>query len=273
MFFSEKKIRKMSLCGRVEKTALIIQEAMQQLLCGKSIDSSYLKKILDIIEKDISPEWKEPFLSSLSRIPDTLGSENLRDLSNLRCVLLAVIGKEPADWDMDWDMSRDMDMLQSLDGETRTERMILPINVYLDDLRSPFNVGSIFRTAESFCYENIFLSQYTPSPAHKRAARSSMGTVELIKWSKAAIEDLPQPLFALETGGVPVSDFAFPESGTVILGSEESGISCTAIDAARKSLGIVSIPLYGIKGSLNVGIAFGILSFYWINKLKTEKKI
>jgi len=269
MFFSEKKYRKMSVSGRVKKAALITIETMQQLLCGKSIDSSYLKNILSIIEKDISPEWKEPFLSSLSRIPDTLTSQNLRDLSNLRYVLLADIGKEPADWDFECDM----DMLQSLDGKTRTERIILPINVYLDDLRSPFNVGSIFRTAESFCYENIFLSQFTPSPAHKRAARSSMGTVELLKWSKAAIDDLPQPLFALETGGVPVSDFVFPESGTVIIGSEESGISSAAIDAARKSLGIVSIPLYGIKGSLNVGIAFGILSFYWINKLKSEKKL
>jgi len=264
MIFSEKKFRKISGRTRVKKAALIIEEACQQLHCEKNIDFSYIKNILKIIEEDISSEWREQFLSSLSKIPETLTIENIRDLSNLRFVLLSNIGKEPADWDIE-------SAFIAHDWEKRTAREVLPINVYLDDLRSPFNVGSIFRTAESFCYENIFLSPYTPSPAHKRAARSSMGTVELLKWSRADIADLPGPVFALETGGIPVSDFAFPKSGTVIIGSEESGISRDAIDIAGKSLGYVSIPLYGIKGSLNVGIAFGILSFCWVNKLKAGK--
>ncbi|MCL2791813.1 MAG: TrmH family RNA methyltransferase [Spirochaetaceae bacterium] len=255
----------MSVSGKAKKAALIIQETQEQLCCGKIINSSYIKNILSIIEKEISAEWQELFISSLSRIPETLTTENIRDLSNLRHIILASIGKEPADWDMS------NSLLQSLDGAARKEREVLPINVYLDDLRSPFNVGSIFRTAESFCYENIFLSQHTPSPVHKRAERSSMGAVELVKWSRTSIEDLPQPIFALETGSLSVADFAFPESGTVIIGSEESGISSAAINAVKKSLGFVSIPLYGIKGSLNVGIAFGILSFCWVNKLKFEK--
>ena len=296
MFFSEKKIKKLSSLGRVKKAALIIQEVQQELCLGKSIDSSYLKNFLGIVEKDLNVEWKELFFSSLSKIPEKLTNENFRDLSNLRYVLLANIGKEPADWCMDMDcqvryspyenaallspgggelsphgVRRENSALSSPDGAKRKEREVLPINVYLDDLRSPFNVGSIFRTAESFCYENIFLSPYTPSPDHKRAGRSSMGTVELVKWSRATVDALPMPVFALETGGTPVEDFDFPKSGTVIIGSEEDGISSAAIDIAGKSLGVVSIPLYGIKGSLNVGVAFGILSYYWINKLKAGK--
>ena len=288
----------MSSSGRVKNAVLIIQEVRQQILCGKSIDSSYLKKFLDLIVKDINADKKELFFSFLSKIPKTLTSENLRGLSNLRYVLLANIGKEPADWccsmdgstprgDMDvalagglqgcpvryvpGNYTEDYSIYDSLDEETRQVREILPINVFLDDLRSPFNVGSIIRTAESFCYENIFLSPHTPSPEHKRAERSSMGTAKLVKWSRGSAKDLPLPVFALETGGTPVSEFAFPESGTVILGSEEDGISSDAMDIARKSLGVVSIPLYGIKGSLNVGVAFGILSFYWVNKLKAGK--
>ena len=338
MFFSEKKIQKMSSSGRVKNAVLIIQEVRQQILCGKSIDSSYLKKFLDLIVKDINADKKELFFSFLSKIPKTLTSENLRGLSNLRYVLLSNIGKEPAEWccsmdectrfstrvhsssfhrgncqastprgDMDvalagglqgcpvryvpGNYTEDYSIYDSPDGETgqerdsaadectlsspdwtiRQEREILPINVFLDDLRSPFNVGSIIRTAESFCYENIFLSPHTPSPEHKRAERSAMGTAKLVKWSRGSAKDLPLPVFALETGGTPVSEFAFPESGTVILGSEEDGISSDAMDIARKSLGVVSIPLYGIKGSLNVGVAFGILSFYWVNKLKAGK--
>ena len=268
MFFSEKKIRKMSAFGRAKKAALMILEIEEQLCCGKSINSSYIKKILYIIGEEISAEWKELFLSSLSQIPEALTIENIRDLSNLRHVILASIGKEPVDWDAVGHRDRCQASFCSLDGEKRKDRKVFPINVYLDDLRSPFNVGSIFRTAESFCYENIFLSPYTPSPAHIRAARSSMGTAELVKWSRASVDEIPQPVFALEIGGTSVHEFSFPESGTVIIGSEESGISRAAIDAAGKSLGFVSIPLYGIKGSLNVGIAFGILSFCWINKLK-----
>ncbi len=263
MFFSEKKIKKLSLSNRFQKTALIILEIEQQLYAGKKIDSSYIKNILNIIEKEISSEWKELFLSSFSKLPEILSGENIRDLTNLRYVILSDIGKEPAEWDLPF---------LSPDGAKRKEREIFPINVYLDDLRSPFNVGSIFRTAESFCYENIFLSLHTPSPTHRRAARSSMGTVEAVKWSRASIDNLPQPLFALETGGTPVSDFVFPESGTVIIGSEESGISHAVIESAKKSLGVVSIPIYGVKGSLNVGVAFGILSFCWVNMLKSEKK-
>jgi len=262
MLFSEKKIRKMSASGRAKKAALIILETEEQLCCEKSINSSYIKKILDIIGEEIGAEWKELFLFSLSKIPEMLTIENIRDLSNLRHLILASIGKEPADWSFC--------SSNSLHRGCCQEREVLPINVYLDDLRSPFNVGSIFRTAESFCYENIFLSLHTPSPAHIRAARSSMGATELVKWNRASIDELPQPIFALETGGISIQDFTFPESGTVIIGSEESGISSAAIDAAGKSLGLVSIPLYGIKGSLNVGIAFGILSFCWINKLNVR---
>ena len=262
MFFSERKIEKMSSCGRIKKTALIIQEITQQLYSGKNINSSYLKSILNIIEKDIGIEWKELFLSSLSKIPEILTIENLRDLENLKYVILADIEKEPAEWDL---------VFSSPDGGKRKEREIFPINVYLDDLRSPFNLGSIFRTAESFCYENIFLSPHTPSPEHKRAARSSMGTMEAVKWSRSSVDDLPQPVFALETNGTPISDFIFPVSGTVIIGSEESGISRAAIAAAEKSSGIVSIPLYGVKGSLNVGVAFGILSFCWISRINRQK--
>ena len=333
MVFSENKFRKMSLSNRAKKAELIIQETLKELSLGKSIDFTYLKNILYIVEQDINEEWKELFLSSLSKMPEIITIENLRELSNLRYLILANIGKEPADWNMDvplgaafqnrsnslcsdglrdimtkgrtgpvpteasgtpqqsaeWDMDAlpcdEAKMLQqnigregdntfiSPDGEARKEREILPINVYLDDLRSPFNVGSIFRTAESFCYENIFLSPFTPSPTHKRANRSSMGTVELVKWSRSSIENLPKPIFMLETNGTPVSSFAFPECSTVIIGSEENGVSPASANAAKKSLGVVSIPLYGIKGSLNVGIAFGILSFYWINKIKTRNRL
>jgi TrmH family RNA methyltransferase len=70
-------------------------------------------------------------------------------------------------------------------------------------------------------------------------------------------------LFALEVGGALIDEFPFPESGTVVLGSEELGVSPEIMKRAESDGGVVSIPLPGPKTSLNVGVAFGILAHCW----------
>ena len=74
------------------------------------------------------------------------------------------------------------------------------------------------------------------------------------------------PVFALETGGTPINDFIFPQKGIVIIGSEELGISPEALSQAN--YGTVTIPMNGIKASLNVGVAFGILMHAWTQSLQ-----
>lgn len=135
--------------------------------------------------------------------------------------------------------------------------------MYAEDIRSPFNLGSIFRTAEAFGAEKVLVSPLCVSPEHQRAQRSAMGCTEYLPWEVMGLANLPAdvPVFALETGGTPIDEFAFPEHGIVIVGSEELGISPEAL--ARARYGRVSIPMYGIKASLNVGVAFGILMQYW----------
>jgi TrmH family RNA methyltransferase len=71
------------------------------------------------------------------------------------------------------------------------------------------------------------------------------------------------PFFALETGGTPLADFVFPSRGVLIAGSEELGVSPRALAAADASLGRVTIPTLGAKGSLNVSVAFGIVMQAW----------
>ncbi|MFZ2782433.1 MAG: TrmH family RNA methyltransferase [Rectinemataceae bacterium] len=137
------------------------------------------------------------------------------------------------------------------------------LRAYLEDIRSPFNVGSIFRSAEAFGFAEIILSPDCADPEHPRALRSAMGAVGLVPWRRAALEDIADkgPFFALELGGESLDDFAFPVSGTVILGSEELGVSDPAL--AVCALGKVSIPMRGAKASLNVAVAFGILAHRW----------
>lgn len=257
MYFSEKKFEKLSDRNKAKKAACLLWESDSYLF--DVADFTHLFNLLKIAGREC--KRKELFYMLLECVEKAISekstiNETARAMKNLHYFFLAEAGKEVADWDFS---------SVSPDGADRGTRKILPINVYLDDLRSPFNVGSIFRTAESFCFQNLFLSPATPTPTHKRAVRSAMGTAELIDWKVSQIEELPRPLFALETGGCPIEEFDFSYCGTVIIGSEESGISQKALEACRKDKGIVSIPLYGIKGSINVGVAFGILAHRWIS--------
>ncbi|MDR1587376.1 MAG: TrmH family RNA methyltransferase [Treponema sp.] len=203
-----------------------------------------------------------------------------RALNGVRHLLLAETGRSPADWDFLDDRGR-------LDPAGR--RLFAGMRVYLEDIRSPFNVGAMFRTAESFGAEKIFLSPLCADPSHPRAKRSAMGCTELLPWerlredpfngdaenSAETAEKVPRPalspdtpVFALETGGVPLAEFPFPSQGLLVVGSEELGVSPRALAAADASLGRLSIPIYGAKGSLNASVAFGIAMQAWAAALK-----
>jgi TrmH family RNA methyltransferase len=101
-----------------------------------------------------------------------------------------------------------------------------------------------------------------------------MGCVDILPWERlpetidpakeTSFPSLPPvPLFALETGGTAITHFQFPPQAIMIVGSEELGTSPQALAAANASLGRVSIPSYGAKGSLNASVAFGIALQAW----------
>ena len=177
-----------------------------------------------------------------------------RPINLCRHILANEIGEMISDWDL-------------VDGAgklSKADRLAIKgIRIFLEDLRSPFNVGSVFRTAESFAVEKVYVSPLCASPDHPRAKRSAMGCTALVEWERISLTGIHGPIFALETGGVSIDDFEFPLAGTMILGSEELGISPSALEAADRSLGRVSIPTYGAKGSLNVAVAFGIAMRTW----------
>ncbi len=181
----------------------------------------------------------------------------LRLCNHARHALVHATGTLPADWDF-------VHPVTGLPGERKFRSGMM---VYAEDLRSPFNMGSVFRTAEAFGAEKILISPGCVSPDHSRSQRSAMGCVDYIPWERQALSGLPPdvPVFALETGGTDIDDFVFPREGIVIIGSEELGVSPDALD--RATYGRVSIPMTGIKASINVGVAFGILMFTWAGYL------
>jgi len=198
-----------------------------------------------------------------------------RALNNVKHLLLTAVGRDQADWDFTGSDGR-------LDPAGR--QIFEGMFVYMEDIRSPFNVGAMFRTAESFGVEKIFLSPFCADPSHRRAQRTAMGCIDIVPWEKRELfaepepppnphgeDTFPQPLgsiFALETGGIPLEEFPFPRRGILIAGSEELGVSPRALEAADASLGRVSIPCYGAKASLNVSVAFGIALHTWAQVLR-----
>lgn len=186
--------------------------------------------------------------------------ELLRLCNHVRHALVHATGILPADWDF----------IHPETGVPEKREYREGVILYAEDIRSPFNVGSVFRTAEAFGAERILISPGCASPEHPRAERSAMGCVGYIPWERCKLEDLSSdiPVFSLETGGTPIHEFEFPQQGVVIIGSEELGISSEGLE--RASYGRVSIPMTGIKASINVGVAFGIVMQAWTRYLDSS---
>ena len=231
--------------------------------------SEYIKQITRILLKD--PKLPESAAAELkvlmSREPFELQDE-LRLCNCARNHLLKIIGTFPAEWDLVIAPHNSTDE----NGLVRKRDFFPGVCVYAEDIRSPFNIGSIFRTAEAMGAEKVLISLHCIDPTQPRAIRSGMGCIETMGWEQLSLEEIRSkeeykdlPVFALETGGTDINDFVFPEKGICIIGSEELGVSPEALHCA--DYGRVTIPMKGLKASLNVGVAFGILMQKWIESI------
>ncbi len=152
--------------------------------------------------------------------------------------------------------------------EHKPEKSIIPLYLILDDLRSAFNVGSIFRTAECFGVSHIYLCGYTPTPENKKVQKTAMGTNEYVKWSAySSVERVVTKLkkdgftiYALETttNASDIYKTKFNKPAALILGNEALGISRETLKFADE---IVQISLSGWKNSLNVGVCTAICCY------------
>jgi len=251
------RLRELAPRTRMRKIARILQGVEMDLVSGRTPDAEYLAGLLRLLE-DQGPADARPAARTLAAeiASDAASAEVLRGLNTIRHDLLRALHAEPAEWDL---VSPDTGLLD------RSGVRILPFTVYLEDIRSPFNVGSMFRTAEAFGAERILLSSRTPSPTHPRAEKTAKGASRAIPWEVAELALLRgrPDVFALEVGGTPLAEFDFPPRGTVLVGSEELGLSPEALEIADAGRGRVSIPLAGAKRSLNVSVALGILMQAW----------
>jgi len=157
------------------------------------------------------------------------------------------------------------------------ERVVAPVACVILDVRSAYNVGSIFRTADGAGVAEIVIVGITPDPTNAQVVKTSLGAEESVAWRRAenlkeaiaylsgkghkvlAAEDSPKAKDALSE--MPAPPVAF------VLGNEVSGLS--EEDMALCG-GVVKIPMLGAKASLNVGVAAGVL-FYEALRLWKER--
>lgn len=267
------KLSQLSAGQRRRKLALLLAQAERELVGiapSRSAGSApeYVIALARLAAEDPKVESAAAAaLTSLSAEYALHGGDEalLRLCDAARHGILGAIGTFPAEWDL---IHRPVSAPDLPVGGTAPKRSFFPgVAVYAEDIRSPFNLGSVFRTAEAFGAERVYVSPLCVPPEHPRAARSAMGCIDYLDWERLPLEALPVDanVFALETGGTPIEEFDFPERGIVVIGSEELGVSPEALE--RATYGRVTIPMHGIKASLNVGVAFGVLMQAWTSYL------
>ena len=155
----------------------------------------------------------------------------------------------------------------------------LPLVVVLDDVRSMYNVGSVFRTCDAFRVEAVYLCGITACPPHPEIHKTALGGEDSVAWkyfptAKEAVQALHDDgyvVYAIEQveGSIHLQDLTL-EPGTrhaVVFGNEVKGVHQDVVDCCDACL---EIPQHGTKHSMNVSVTAGIV-IWEFGKHKTWK--
>jgi 23S rRNA (guanosine2251-2'-O)-methyltransferase len=157
----------------------------------------------------------------------------------------------------------------------------LPVIVVLENIRSAYNVGSVFRTSDAFLIEAIYIIGYSAKPPHKEVKKTALGAEETVTWkyfktTAEAIEDLKKDgykVFAVEqaVNSHPLQRMDVKEDGklAVVFGNEVTGVEQSTIHLCD---GCIEIPQLGMKHSLNIATAAGVVLWELIRSKLNEIK-
>lgn len=176
-----------------------------------------------------------------------------------------------------------MDELNRLSVNEFRQSEKMPIVVVLDNIRSMHNVGSVFRTADAFLVQGIYLCGFTPQPPHRDIHKTALGATETVDWiyfdttvsAVRALREAGYTVFAVEQteGSVLLQEVCSRFSGAgggsatgggsvgsgplaVVFGNEVEGVGAEALALCD---GAIEIPQWGMKHSLNISVAAGIV--------------
>ncbi|TFG90005.1 MAG: TrmH family RNA methyltransferase [Candidatus Atribacteria bacterium] len=148
------------------------------------------------------------------------------------------------------------------------EAIKIPVVVVLDNVRSQNNIGSVFRTADAFRLEGIFLCGITATPPHREIHKTALGATESVSWEY--YEDTAQAISGLKEKGYHILSVEQAEGAisleniplsldqkyALVFGNEVRGVEQKVLDLSDLC---IEIPQYGTKHSLNISVAAGIV--------------
>ena len=232
MSFTKKKFQKFPLAQQHKKCAELLRTMYEKLQNKQSVDFTIYNQLI---------HWMNF---------STLQNNDAKALSDRYHLHLQMAGCS----------LKEHNLLPSLRSKDRVAKEDFSKDqaIYLDELRSAYNVGSILRTCEAFRLGYIYFSKKTPFIDNKKVIKTAMGTSPVVPcFQNIDITSLPRPFIGLDTSDMAISlnEFTFPKKFTLILGNEEYGISNQMLKELDH---IVEIPMVGCKNSLNVACAFAI---------------
>ena len=154
-----------------------------------------------------------------------------------------------------------------------------PLILILDNIRSLNNIGSVFRTADAFLIEKIYLCGITATPPHKDIQKTALGATDSVGWEY--VDDAVALLQSLQDEGVEVWAVEQTEKSTLlhdflpqknkktafVLGNEIKGVQQSVINQAGN---VIEIPQEGANHSLNISVTAGVVCWDFYQKLKTK---
>ena len=167
--------------------------------------------------------------------------------------------------------------MNRLTVEEFKEAQKLPLIVVLDDVRSLYNVGSVFRTCDAFRVEAIYLCGITATPPSTEIHKTALGAEDSVEWkyfktAEEAVQDLHQNgyfVYSVEQaeGSTKLNEVAInhqPSKYAVVFGNEVKGVHQSVIDLSD---GCLEIPQFGTKHSMNVSVTTGIVIWEFAKQL------
>lgn len=161
-----------------------------------------------------------------------------------------------------------MDELNRKSVEEFRQSNKIPIIAVLENVRSAYNVGSVFRTADAFLIEAVYICGYTAYPPHKEIKKTALGADETVSWKhfkniSEAIQEIRKLGYkvyaveqAIDSYKLQAISYEVDEKIAVIFGNEVTGVEQTTIEQCD---GCIEIPQLGMKHSLNISVAAGIV--------------
>ena len=167
--------------------------------------------------------------------------------------------------------------LPRLSKEEFIEQKKTPVVIVLDNVRSHLNVGSVFRTADAFLIEAIYLCGITGTPPHRDIHKTALGATDTVAWkhfttTAEAIEVLKKDGFKIiaieQAESATMLDVFIPAKGekyAVVFGNEVEGVEQEVVSVSDL---VVEIPQYGTKHSLNIAVSVGVVVWDLVCKMR-----